>query len=66
MELASNCDILIVSCPLRRIINREVIDALGSEGFLSKIGRGQHVDEPEPVSSVIEGWLGGAGWSGYI
>ena len=65
VELASNCQILIVACPLseetRHIINREVIDALGPKGVLINIGRGPHVDEPELVSALVEGRLGGAG-----
>ncbi|GFY97053.1 D-isomer specific 2-hydroxyacid dehydrogenase family protein [Actinidia rufa] len=65
VELASNCNILVVACPLtdetHRIINRQVIDALGPKGVLINIGRGLHVDEPELVSALQEGRLGGAG-----
>ncbi|KAK4482036.1 hypothetical protein RD792_012958 [Penstemon davidsonii] len=64
-ELASNCDILVVACALTpettHIVNREVIDALGPKGVLINIGRGPHVDEPELVSALLEGRLGGAG-----
>ncbi|XP_008228555.1 PREDICTED: glyoxylate/hydroxypyruvate reductase A HPR2 [Prunus mume] len=69
VELASNCDILVVVCALtdetRHIINREVIDALGPKGVLINIGRGPHVDEPEMVSALLEGRLGGAGLDVY-
>lgn len=69
VELASNCDVLVVACPLseetRHIINREVIDALGPKGVLINIGRGPHVDEPELVSALVEGRLGGAGLDVY-
>ncbi|KAF3450741.1 hypothetical protein FNV43_RR06830 [Rhamnella rubrinervis] len=69
VELASNCDILVVACPLieetRHIINREVIDALGQKGVLINIGRGPHVDEPELVKALVEGRLGGAGLDVY-
>ncbi|PWA98331.1 D-isomer specific 2-hydroxyacid dehydrogenase, catalytic domain-containing protein [Artemisia annua] len=65
IELASNSEILVVACSLteetRHIINREVIDALGPNGFLINIGRGGHVDEPELVSALAEGRLSGAG-----
>lgn len=65
VELASNCQILVVACPLteetHHVINREVINALGPKGFLINIGRGKHVDEPELVSALLEGRLGGAG-----
>ncbi|ERM98596.1 hypothetical protein AMTR_s00109p00060180, partial [Amborella trichopoda] len=49
-ELATNSDILVVSCPLTKetlhIINREVIGALGQKGVLVNIGRGPLMDEP--------------------
>ncbi|XP_051116481.1 glyoxylate/hydroxypyruvate/pyruvate reductase 2KGR-like [Andrographis paniculata] len=65
LDLAANCDILVVSCSLteetRHIVNREVIDALGPKGVLINIGRGAHVDEPELVSALREGRLAGAG-----
>ncbi|KAJ1685099.1 hypothetical protein LUZ63_016489 [Rhynchospora breviuscula] len=65
IDLASNCDILVVACALteetRHIINRAVIDALGPKGVLINIGRGPHVDEPELVAALVEGRLGGAG-----
>ncbi|KAK1663322.1 hypothetical protein QYE76_051481 [Lolium multiflorum] len=65
VELAANSDVLVVACPLneqtRHIVNREVIDALGPKGVLINIGRGPHVDEPELVSALVEGRLGGAG-----
>lgn len=65
VDLASNSQILIVSCSLteetRHIINREVINALGPRGVLINIGRGPHADEPELVSALLEGRLGGAG-----
>ncbi|KAL8170500.1 hypothetical protein V2J09_022304 [Rumex salicifolius] len=64
-ELASNCDVLVVSCSLtdetRHIVNRQVMDALGPTGVLVNVGRGAHVDEPELVAALLEGRLGGAG-----
>lgn len=69
VELASNCDILVVACALtaetRHIVNREVMEALGPKGYLINIGRGPHVDEPELVSALAEGRLGGAGLDVY-
>ncbi|KAK7855112.1 hydroxyphenylpyruvate reductase [Quercus suber] len=69
VELASNCQILVVACPLteetRHIVNSEVMNALGPKGVLINIGRGPHVDEPELVSALIEGRLGGAGLDVY-
>ncbi|OMO54061.1 hypothetical protein CCACVL1_28082 [Corchorus capsularis] len=65
VDLAANCEILIVACALteetHHIVNRKVIDALGPKGILINIGRGAHVNEPEVVSALLEGRLGGAG-----
>ncbi|KAI4355633.1 hypothetical protein L6164_004384 [Bauhinia variegata] len=65
VELASNCDILVVACPLSKethhIVNKEVMNALGPKGFLINIGRGMLVDEAELVSALLDGRLGGAG-----
>ncbi|KAK1284871.1 Hydroxyphenylpyruvate reductase [Acorus calamus] len=69
IELASNCDVLVVACPLteetHHIVNRDVMDALGPKGVLVNIGRGPHVDEPELVKALVEGRLGGAGLDVY-
>ncbi|RDX73262.1 Hydroxyphenylpyruvate reductase, partial [Mucuna pruriens] len=65
LDLAANSQVLFVACTLteetRHIVNRQVIDALGPKGILINIGRGQHVDEPELVSALSQGRLGGAG-----
>lgn len=65
LDLAANCQILFVACALTEethyIVNREVLDALGPAGILINIGRGPHIDEPELVSALLEGRLGGAG-----
>lgn len=64
VELASNCDILVVACSLTKetehIINGEVMNALGPKGVLINVGRGKHVDEAELVCALLEGRLGGA------
>lgn len=65
IDLASNCQILIVACALtdetRHIVNRKVIDTLGPNAIVINIGRGAHIDEPELVRALVEGRLGGAG-----
>ncbi|KAK0598124.1 hypothetical protein LWI29_031893 [Acer saccharum] len=69
IDLATNCQILIVACALTQethhIVNHKVIDALGPNGILINIGRGAHVDEPELVSALLEGRLAGAGLDVY-
>lgn len=65
IDLAANCRILFLACALtdetRHIVNRDVIDVLGPKGVLVNIGRGALVDEPELVSALCQGRLGGAG-----
>ncbi|KAF5187151.1 Glyoxylate/hydroxypyruvate reductase B [Thalictrum thalictroides] len=69
LELTTNCQILVVACPLtedtHHIVNRKVIDTLGPEGVIINIGRGAHIDEPELVLALVEGRLGGAGLDVY-
>lgn len=65
IELATNCEILVISCSLteqsHHMINREVIDALGRNGYVINIGRGAVIDERELVSALVERRLAGAG-----
>uniref|UniRef100_A0A0D9W1S9 D-isomer specific 2-hydroxyacid dehydrogenase NAD-binding domain-containing protein n=1 Tax=Leersia perrieri TaxID=77586 RepID=A0A0D9W1S9_9ORYZ len=63
--LAADSDVLVVSCALnketRRIVDGEVLDALGPGGVLINIGRGANVDEAELVRALREGRIAGAG-----
>jgi lactate dehydrogenase-like 2-hydroxyacid dehydrogenase len=63
--LARDSDILVVSvaggAQTRGQVNRAVLDALGPEGILINIARGSIVDEPELVSALKDGRIGGAG-----
>uniref|UniRef100_A0A6N2L7T5 glyoxylate reductase (NADP(+)) n=1 Tax=Salix viminalis TaxID=40686 RepID=A0A6N2L7T5_SALVM len=64
-ELAANCDALIICCGLsdetRHMINKPVLSALGKEGFIVNIGRGDIIDEKEMVSCLMRGEIAGAG-----
>ncbi|KAM7260769.1 hypothetical protein ACFE04_026244 [Oxalis oulophora] len=64
-ELAANSDALIICCGLtdktRHMINREVLLALGKDGFVINVGRGAIIDEKEMVNCLINGEIGGAG-----
>jgi lactate dehydrogenase-like 2-hydroxyacid dehydrogenase len=57
--------ILVLSCPggkeTERIVSREVIEALGKDGYLINVSRGSTVDEPALVDALVGGRLGGAG-----
>jgi lactate dehydrogenase-like 2-hydroxyacid dehydrogenase len=64
-ELARDSDFLIVIVPATpqtsRIVNREVLEALGPEGILVNVARGAVVDEDALVAALKSGKLGGAG-----
>ncbi|XP_021754046.1 glyoxylate/hydroxypyruvate reductase HPR3-like [Chenopodium quinoa] len=64
-DLALDCDILILCCSLtnqtRHLINEYVLNALGKEGVVINIGRGDLINEKELVQFLVEGKIGGAG-----
>ncbi|XP_027337400.1 glyoxylate/hydroxypyruvate reductase HPR3-like [Abrus precatorius] len=64
-ELATTCNALVVCCALneetKHIINKDVILALGKEGFIVNVGRGALIDEKQLVKCLMEGKIGGAG-----
>ena len=62
LDMAKDCEYLIVICPANaetyKMVNREVIDALGPEGALINIARGTIVDEEALVLALQEDRLG--------
>lgn len=65
VEMARDSDFLVAICPggpaTDKIVNRNVLDALGPEGIFINVARGSVVDEPALVSALQDGRLGGAG-----
>lgn len=65
VELAKNSDFLIVIIPstpeTKKIVNQDVIEALGPGGILVNVARGAVVDEDALVEALTSGKLGGAG-----
>lgn len=65
LELATDCDVLVVACPggeaTRGLVSRAVIDALGPKGFLVNIARGSVVDEPALLEALQQNRICGAG-----
>lgn len=65
LDLAKWADILFVAVfahdETRRIVNREVIEALGPDGLLVNVSRGFVVDEDELIAALKDGRLGQAG-----
>ncbi len=64
-DLARESDFLVIAASggpaTHGIVNRPVLDALGSSGILINVARGSVVDEPALVAALAEGRLGGAG-----
>jgi len=64
LQLARDSDVLVVACRAdetnRRLISAEVIRALGPDGLLVNVARGQVVDEDALIAALKDGGLGGA------
>jgi lactate dehydrogenase-like 2-hydroxyacid dehydrogenase len=64
-ELAAGCDVLIVAAAggpeSAKLMDAEVIEAIGPDGYLINIARGSVVDEDALVSALLAGRLAGAG-----
>jgi lactate dehydrogenase-like 2-hydroxyacid dehydrogenase len=64
VDMARDSDWLVLIAPggkaTDRIVNREVLEALGPEGFLVNMGRGTLVDEPVLVEMLQQGGIAGA------
>jgi hydroxypyruvate reductase len=65
VALAREVDCLMITCKggseTAGLIGREVIEAVGPEGWLINISRGSVVDEPALVDALVSGRLGAAG-----
>jgi lactate dehydrogenase-like 2-hydroxyacid dehydrogenase len=64
LSLARASDVLLVTCPAnastRRLVGREVFDALGPAGYVVNVARGAVVDEQALVEALESGRLAGA------
>ena len=64
-ELAANVDFLVAITPggegTRKMIDREVLRALGPRGFLINVARGTVVDESALIEALRAGEIAGAG-----
>lgn len=63
-KLAAASDVLVLLCPggaaTRHLVNREVLDALGPQGYLVSVSRGTVVDEAALVRALAERRIAGA------
>lgn len=64
VDMARDVDWLVLVAPggkeTERIVNREVLEALGPKGFLVNMGRGSLVDQPVLVEMLQNGGIAGA------
>jgi hydroxypyruvate reductase len=64
-DLARESDFLVVITPggagTRKMINAEVLEALGKKGILVNVARGSVVDEAALIDALQRGVIGGAG-----
>jgi hydroxypyruvate reductase len=69
-QLARDVKILVIACPggkeTERIVSREVIEALGKDGYLINVSRGSTVDEPAMVEALVAGRIAGAGLDVFV
>lgn len=70
VDLAKNSDFLIIIIPAtpqtRKIVSKEVMEALGPTGILINVARGAVVDEDALVEALKSGRLGGAGLDVFV
>jgi lactate dehydrogenase-like 2-hydroxyacid dehydrogenase len=70
LALAKASDILVVACKAddtnRGLISREVLEALGPDGLLVNVSRGQVIDEDALIAALRSGALGQAALDVFI
>lgn len=69
LALARWADFLVLTCPggvaTHHLIDAEVLEALGPEGFLINVARGSVVDEAVLITALQNGVIAGAGLDVY-
>lgn len=69
IKMARDCDTLVLSCAggneTFHLVNKDVLAALGAEGFLINVARGSVVDEAALVAALENKVIAGAGLDVY-
>lgn len=64
-DLALWCDYLMVAAPggheTHQMVNKDIIEAVGPNGFIINVARGSIIDEPALTKALSQGKLAGAG-----
>ncbi len=70
MTLAQESDILVIciaaSAQTQKLVNTEMLKALGPKGFLINIARGAVVDEDALLAALNDGTIAGAGLDVFV
>ena len=70
VEMAAACDVLVCITPggpsTNKIVNKDVLEALGPEGMLINVSRGSVVDEDALIEALGSGKLGSAGLDVFV
>lgn len=70
VELARHVDVLVIAAAggnaTRNLVDRDVLEALGPDGYLVNIARGSVVDEDALVEALADGRLAGAGLDVFV
>ena len=65
LGMARACDILMIAAPggpdTRHIVNREIIEAVGPDGYIINVARGSLVDQEALTVALRDGKILGAG-----
>lgn len=64
LEMAAWCDYLMIAAPggtgTHHIVNSQVLDALGPDGWVGNVGRGTIIDQAAMIERLLDGRLRGA------